>query len=261
MPSAAAADVATTSWYHTIELPDGTATPGFVDLRSVRDKVPLPRLDGLRCLDVGSATGYWAFELEKLGAAEVISFDLDDKTEEDWAAGQTDDADWPVGIARRGFDIASEHLGSSVQRVDGSVYDLDPASLGHFDFIFIGSLLLHLRDPVGALMAIRSVSRGHLMSLDVVSPLLTRVFPRWPVYGMWHSEIQQWWLPNRVGHRHMIHTAGFDVLRYGGIVHQRFGAGFAMISARQVRSLKQLRLVAYQQRLGIPSQWVLAQGR
>jgi len=37
-------------------------TPGFYDLRSARARVPLEGVQGRRCLDVGSATGFWAFE-------------------------------------------------------------------------------------------------------------------------------------------------------------------------------------------------------
>ena len=53
------------------------------------------------------------------------------------------------------------------------MYDLDPDVHGSFDFVFMGSLLLHLRDPAGALMAVRRVAGGELLSVDSVSPLLT----------------------------------------------------------------------------------------
>ena len=251
-------EVASTAWYHTIELPGGIATPGFVDLRGVRPRVPIPRLDGLRCLDVGSATGFWAFELEKMGAAEVVSFDLEDKRDEDWAAGRGQ-VDGPIGIARRGFEIARAHLGSSVQRAGGSVYDLDPDEHGTFDFVFVGSLLLHLRDPVGALMAVRGVTRGALLSFDVVSPLLSLLFRRQAVYGWFWPEIQQWFIPNRHGHRRMVEEAGFRVVRQSGLLHQQLGAGFPRTRVRDLRSPRQLRNVAYTQPVGVPAGWVLAE--
>src|SRR5436190_1863508 len=77
---------------------------------------------------------------------------------------------WPLALRERGpaclaglagpkgngFEIAREALGSRVERVVASVYDLSPQRLGKFDVVVCGSLLLHLRDPVGALGAIRS---------------------------------------------------------------------------------------------------------
>lgn len=55
------------------------------------------------------------------------------------------------------FQIAHDALDSAVTRRDLSVCRLSPEEVGRFDFAFIGTLLLHLRDPVGALAAIRRV--------------------------------------------------------------------------------------------------------
>ena len=72
-------------WYHTIDLPDGTATPGWFDTRVSPGEVDWPRsLRGGRALDVGTFDGFWAFELERRGAAEVIALDVDDPDQLDW---------------------------------------------------------------------------------------------------------------------------------------------------------------------------------
>lgn len=57
-----------------------------------------------------------------------------------------------------------------------------PERVGTFDFAFIGSLLLHLRNPVDALNAIRGVLRpgGRLMSNNPISLPLTVERPFWP---------------------------------------------------------------------------------
>src|SRR5215510_1655747 len=66
-------------WYHTIDLPDGSSTPGVFDTRAVAELVRWPAgLPGGRCLDVGTCDGFWAFEMERRGAAEVIAIDVDD---------------------------------------------------------------------------------------------------------------------------------------------------------------------------------------
>ena len=79
-------------WYHTIDLPGLGPTPGYFDTRGA--PVPLPeRLDGLRCLDVGTYDGYWAFEMERRGAASVTALDLEDPEQLDWPASLRPDHD------------------------------------------------------------------------------------------------------------------------------------------------------------------------
>jgi tRNA (mo5U34)-methyltransferase len=277
--SAVADEASRVPWYHSLELPGGVVTRGLYDLRRVRRRVPLPPLDGRRCLDVGSSSGYWAFEMEKLGAAEVVSLDLEDPSRQDWAAPTEPDWDsrrppedlidhegqvreeWvdgkQVGGARGSFEVARRHLGSRVERVDGSVYDLDPGWVGEFEFVFMGNLLLHLRDPVGAVAAVRRVCRGELLSFDVVSPLLSLLGAGSAVAAMWRLELQQWWLPSPAAHRRWIEAAGFEVLGHGGPLFQSFGRSLPRPPLRRVRSRRDLYFaIAY--RVGIPTQWVLA---
>jgi tRNA (mo5U34)-methyltransferase len=64
-------------WYHTLELAPGVETPGFFDLRPLLREFPLPpSLAGMRCLDVGTFDGFWAFAMERRGAAEVVAIDV-----------------------------------------------------------------------------------------------------------------------------------------------------------------------------------------
>ena len=73
------------TWYHTIDLPDGSSTPGYFDTRAAPPYVVWPdALRGGRCLDVGTFDGFWAFEMERRGAAEVVAIDVDDPTRYDW---------------------------------------------------------------------------------------------------------------------------------------------------------------------------------
>src|SRR5690242_3090295 len=164
-------------WYHTIELAPDVVTPGWFDLREMPATIPFPEtLAGLRCLDVGTFDGFWAFEMERREAAEVIAIDVLDPHDWDWPAGSTDQV--VAGIGQRkaagdGFEIAKEALGSSVQRIGRSVYDLDPATDGAFDFVYMGSLLIHLRDPVGALTQVRKICRGQFLLVDNIDLTLT----------------------------------------------------------------------------------------
>ena len=70
-------DVSGFYWYHTIDLPHGLTTPGIYDFRETVRAFPFPAdMRGMHVLDIGSATGFFAFEFEKRGA-EVVSVELD----------------------------------------------------------------------------------------------------------------------------------------------------------------------------------------
>src|SRR6059058_5727786 len=80
-------DVERYPWYHTLELGQGVATTGMFDHRPVLDRYPIPAdLSGKRCLDVATMDGYFAFEMERRGAASVTALDLEDPEELDWPA-------------------------------------------------------------------------------------------------------------------------------------------------------------------------------
>jgi tRNA (mo5U34)-methyltransferase len=212
----------TREWYHSIELPDGSVTPGWFDLRPTTKVVPLPAsLEGKRCLDVGTWDGFWAFEMERRGAEEVVAIDIDDPERWDWPPRERLSAaqgGLAVLAARKppgaGFAIAAEALGSRVERVDRSVYNLDPHADGRFDLAFVGSLLLHLRDPVGALDRVREVltPRGQLVVADAVWAVTSLLHPRTPVAKLEGEERPWWWLPNKAGLHQIVRSAGFDVV-------------------------------------------------
>jgi tRNA (mo5U34)-methyltransferase len=81
---AARARVAELDWWHTIEVAPGVVTSGGWDLRPTAERMPWPSsLAGMRCLDIGTMDGFWAFELERRGAGEVVASDVLDATELD----------------------------------------------------------------------------------------------------------------------------------------------------------------------------------
>ena len=58
-------------------------------------------LRGKRCLDVGTYDGFWAFEMERRGAAEVVAVDVLDHARWDWPGDTTDAVDAIGGPKRR----------------------------------------------------------------------------------------------------------------------------------------------------------------
>ncbi len=247
---AAAAVARNPMWYHSIEVAPGLVTPGMFDLRPIVQRLPWPDVRGKRCLDVGTYDGFLAFELERRGAAEVLATDIADH--EQW--------DWPLHLRARGpeyfrhvagekkgigFEIARELRGSSATLEQINVYDLDPARIGTFDVVVCGSLLLHLRDPLRALAAVRSVCSGWFLSTDQVDlwpSLRHRERALLRLDGT--SDAAQWWLPNAAGHRQLLRASGFEVARDSGLycipfgpAHPPRGRGPRGLATRLVRRL------------------------
>jgi tRNA (mo5U34)-methyltransferase len=217
-------------WYHTLDLPGQDPTPGWFDLRTVSSRLPWPQVRGARCLDIATYDGFYAFEMERRGAASVVATDIGDHS--DW--------DWPLSLRQRGgealaeiagekgtgFETARELLGSSVEKVECNVYDLSPERVGSFDMVICGSLLLHLRDPVRALEAIRSVCDGWFMSIETVSLPLSLLFPHRPMAELGPEDRRlQWWTANAAGHRRLVEVAGFTVTATHGPFAIPFGTG------------------------------------
>jgi tRNA (mo5U34)-methyltransferase len=216
-------------WYHTIELAPGVVTPGWFDTRAIAARLPIPAsLSGQRCLDIGTFDGFWAFELERRGG-DVTAIDILDDRRWDWPAN-TNPVDRDA-IERRkglgdGFVIARDALGSQVERIDCSIYDLDPAVHGTFDLVYLGSLLLHLRDPVLALDRVRAVTRGRLLVVDAIAPLLSLLLPRSPVHSLYGDGRPYWLKPNLAALRRTAESAGWKVLSGPSPVLMPTGAGF-----------------------------------
>jgi len=251
-------------WYHTLEVAPGVATPGWFDLRPIVDRMPWPDVRGKRCLDVGASDGFLSFELERRGAAEVVATDLSDHELWDWPphlrSKGLEYLSWVAGPEKgRGLRIAKELLGSSVQTLDVSVYELSPDTVGEFDVVVCGSLLLHLRDPLRALEAIRGVCRGELLCTNQIDVRLTVLARRAPLLSFHGTGDEcQWFVPNPAGHRHMVRSAGFDIERESRPYAIPFGTAHTPRPASLRNGLSRLarRLVAGND--GVPHHAVLA---
>lgn len=208
-------------WYHTIDIAPGVTTPGWFDTRPVVDLLPWPDVSGKRCLDIGTFDGFWAFEMERRGAAEVVAVDIPDYLLWDWppdyrAQGLPTEPGFGFEGSPRGtgFRLVKELTGSKADWRPISVYDLNPADIGTFDVVLMGSLLLHLRDPLRALEAVRAVTDGYLMSSDQIEAGLTLRGRKKPLFTLNGSGgMCQWFNFNAAGHERMLFAAGFEILR------------------------------------------------
>ncbi len=152
------ADLTDFTWYHATELPDGRVLPGAWDLRG-HETDYLGRVDvaGRSVLELGPATGYLTFYMERQGA-DVVSFEAGFDVPIDTLPVQGRDD--PVGRLQVMQDTIDRNhdawwylhrtFGSSAKFVQGNIYDM-PADIGAFDVTLVGAILLHLREPWGAL--------------------------------------------------------------------------------------------------------------
>jgi tRNA (mo5U34)-methyltransferase len=221
--------VGSIEWYHTLELAPGVVTPGWFDTRTVVERLPLPAsLSGKRCLDIGTFDGFWAFEMERRGADHVVAIDVLDPLAWDWPALSEPETVAAIGHRKArgvGFEIAREALGSRVERRERSIYDLDPGEDGSFEFVYLGSLLLHLRDPVGALERVRSVCAGELLVVDNIDLFLALLLRRRPSATLDGLGRPWWWKPNLAGLVRMIEAAGFEQIDRPRRVYMPRGRG------------------------------------
>lgn len=238
---AAAAIAENPLWYHTIEVAPGVVTPGWFDLRPTVAKLPWPDVEGKRCLDVGTADGFLAFELERRGAAEVLATDLADHELWDWplrtrALGVEYLREIAGPDKNLGLEIARRLRGSSVDTRQVSAYDISPETVGEFDVVVCGSLLLHLRDPLRALEAIRSVCRGPLLCINQVDLSTSVAHPRKPLARIDGLGRSQWWIPNVAGHRQLLLAGGFDIDAETGLYSIPFGPAHRPLAGSRLRA-------------------------
>ena len=118
-----------------MHLGDGLVLDGEYDMARYVESYGIPDdLTGKTMLDVGTASGFFAFECARRGA-RVTAIDIHD-----------------MELVRR----VRDGLGLDVTVEQKDLFDFDPA-FGTFDYVICASLLLHVRDIVGALERVRSV--------------------------------------------------------------------------------------------------------
>jgi SAM-dependent methyltransferase len=175
-------DAATCYFYHTMDIPGHGLVQGEWDLREgIDDYLGCVQLKGKRVLEVGTASGFVCFEMERRGA-EVVAVDLD----EDQAWDVVPFAQYDHG--RHAFEarvhlqrlhnawwFGHRALQSKARVVYGSVYAL-PDEIGQFDVATFGCVLLHLRDPFLALSGAAQMTKETIV---VTEPVQLKRWSRW----------------------------------------------------------------------------------
>ncbi len=203
--------ISNVEWYHSIDLPGGVSTDGYVDHRGQVALYGLPDdMSAMRALDVATYDGFWAFEMERRGA-HVTAIDLESLAQCDFPRRFRDHisaAEKPTGAA---FRVAHELLNSRVDRRLMSVYELSPKKVGTFDVVFLSDLLLHLRDPALALENVASVTApgGCFILAEPYSTEL-EPFRDVPLSQFGFEKAVGWWQHSSTTLKTMMWAAGFD---------------------------------------------------
>jgi len=147
-------------WFHNFEIARDVWTnaegqgPGadYPALRWRQVEPLFAGLSGKSCLDVGCSSGFFSLKAKELGAASVLGVDSGEQ----------------VGAIEQAR-YASEVLGLPATFEAISAYDLARLD-GRFDTVFFMGVFYHLRHPLVALEAIRSVCTGSLILQTITTP-------------------------------------------------------------------------------------------
>lgn len=196
------------TWYHTIDLGQGMVTPGLYDHRPYLGAYGIPKdLTGRTALDIGAASGFFTFEMEKRGA-QVTSTELPEWGMHDFGpqfrTGGTSEQE--EQYLHDPYSFASQVLDSKAKRKLINIYDISPETMGSFDLVFCGSVLLHLTDPIKALRRIQSVTREAAIIATAIHPLQTA---ETLALFVGSPDGLAWWYPNQATLEQMVKSAGF----------------------------------------------------
>ena len=238
-------------WWHSIAMPDGSVTPGEKSAELLErewEALHLPALTGRRVLDVGAWDGWFSFRAEASGAARTVALDsfvwsLDfTKAEEYWdyvhACEERGEAYeiwgpdcryWdPVALlGKRGFDLARDALGSSVEPVAADFMDCELDQLGTFDVALFLGVLYHMREPLRALERLRAVTTelAVVETAAIEVPGLEGPFLEFVPGYAHNNDPTNWYLPTEAAVLGMCRAAGFSevatVARLGDAVSRQ----------------------------------------
>lgn len=155
-------------WFYQFELPSGSITNSYMqefsrrihgDRLAILDSILSEKLEGdfskLTCLDVGCNQGYFSVEMAKRGFRKVLGFDARRENIEDANLMQE-----IYGLNNLRFRVAD-------------INKVSVNEIGQFDVVMAMSLLFWLENPIGALRALKALTRKMLIIETPVAPDLS----------------------------------------------------------------------------------------
>lgn len=161
-------------FYHTMDIPKYGHVDGEYDLRGNEDSY-LGGVDfkGKRVLEIGTASGYLCFHMERQGA-EVVAFDLNENYPWDVVPFAGFDSQSLVNEYSHGlrkinnaFWLCHRVFNSRARVVYGTVYNI-PKEIGEVDITTFCATLVHFQNPFAALLSALSLTREKVIITDVI---------------------------------------------------------------------------------------------
>jgi tRNA (mo5U34)-methyltransferase len=257
------------TWWHSIDLGQGVVTPGKKShsfIQGELQSLQLPDLHGRTVLDIGAWDGFYSYAAERLGAQRVVALDhfvwsvdlpramalWQDCRERGVAAPPVEETPlWqPATLpGKRAFDTAHKALASRVEAVVDDFMTMDCASIGQFDVTFFMGVLYHMKDPLGSLQRLASLTRG----MAVIETHAVAI-PGWEHLELCefysanqlNADVSNWWGPNLRALVGMCQAAGFS--RVEVIVDSSHGGGNSRLRTLVTKTLAALRRRPYHYR-------------
>jgi len=171
-------DIQECRFYHSIDLPNGETIEGDWDLRGrIGEYLGNYSFFKKRVLDIGAASGFLTFSMERQGA-EVTSFDLANDGKWDIVPHYrlqsqmqelNEIQNMEVQKVKKSYWYSHQRLQSSAKAYYGDVYNL-PDELGKFDVVVLGMIISHLRDPFQALYSASRLSTDTIIIVNQAMP-------------------------------------------------------------------------------------------
>lgn len=207
-------------FYHTMDLPGIGEVRGQWDLRgNEASYCGNASFGGKTVLEIGPASGHLTFWMERQGAhVTVLDLDENDKWDVVPIAGLDLNALHQQRSAhlrrlQNSWWFARGAFRSQASALYGNVYDLS-SSVGSFDIVTFGSVLLHLRDPLGALAAAARVCRDTMVVTETDSverrPLLGKTRRREPALYFQPANYDTWYFVTPAAVEQFLKVVGFQ---------------------------------------------------
>jgi tRNA (mo5U34)-methyltransferase len=222
-------------WHQRFELVPGVWTPGVSSVPWLCGAANLPGdLSGATVLDIGTTNAGTAFELERRGAERVVAVDIFDPA-------------W-FGVA-----VLTEFLGSRVEYVRASVYELADRFPEPFDVVIFWGVLYHLRHPLLALDSVRAVTRGEasletaVCDNELPRRQRARSLARFYRRDELAADPSNWFSPTVAALEDWCISAGFEIERVGAWPDRR--PRRAMLRARPTPGPAEYETLSYERPL------------
>jgi tRNA (mo5U34)-methyltransferase len=187
-------------WHQRFALAPGVTTPGPSNVSFLLDRAGIPAdLTGSSVIDIGTANGGCAFEVERRGATRVVAVDM-----------------WPP--ERFGFSDLKRLYDSDVEFVQSNVYELPERVEEQFDLVLFFGVLYHLRHPLLGLDRVREVSKREIAVETAVCDHEIPALREEPYVRFYRSKElkgdgSNWFAPSVRALTDWMGSCGFDVTR------------------------------------------------